>query len=457
MIFLTSIWMAALTSCSLSNSSNDTGSQNPENSTPSDTTPTAAHTPTTPYPEFRGQDFHGEKNFALLMNKYTQGKSLPTPWAGYWWPYTKNGIAAGEFGGLTATTPLGLSQWSSPAGKYDAARGNITHAQEWEVRLHGARVPKVQQWWGHCNGWCAAAALFPEPHEAVTVNGITFGIADIKGLLTEAGMSVNADFFGERVDVDDINSPKYWDIVPDQYFLVLTNYIGKLKQAVLIDRYTGSQIWNQPLAGYSFEYPTPNDYLGNSVEAPHIYRMLVTSTIWWLDDGVSPDVQTHAFNFEAEDPTGVVQSRTLKMEVWLDGPVVFDSSGKIASSGDIVVTRQGEFASGGAWRMGDGYYVDAWPDYMWIPYALVKPTDPEQDYVNPEIDFSWLKTHILVPGGADDLTVDPGNILPAPVASGTVPWPVTPGSPWPGTSPSGSTSPFPWPGFVTDPGHPRPH
>ncbi len=385
------------------------------------TTKPAGNSTPVPYPGFKGTEVRGEKNFAVLINSYARGKIEPTPWAGYWWPYTSNGIAAGNF--FTN---------ESPAGRYDAARGGATAAQLWEIRHHGASVPKLQAWWGHCNGWCAAAALFREPNESVTVNGIPFGIGDIKALLSEAGMSVNADFFGERLDVDDPNSPKYWDTVPDQYFLVLTNYIGKLKQAVLIDRYTGSQIWNQPLAGYQFEYPQPSDYLGNSAEAPNIYRIELTSTLWWLDDGVAPDVQTHPFNFEEEDPTGMVQSRTLRMEVWLDGPVEFDQSGKIKSSGNVIVAREGDFIAGGAWKMGEGMLMDAWPDYMWVPYTIVKPTDPEQDYANPEVDIDWIKTHLLVPGGSDDPSVRPGTVQPAP--------PVHNGnngsnSPWPTYSP----------------------
>lgn len=353
-----------------------------------------------PYPTFRGKDFQGEKNFAFLINNYTKAKLNPTPWAGFWWPYTKNGIAANGDGG-------------SPAGKYDAARGHTTHAQEWEIRKHGAAVPKVQQWWGHCNGWTVAAALFPEPHEAVTVNGINFGIGDIKALLSEAGMGATADFFGERLDWPDPDSPKYWDTIPDQYFLVLTNYIGKQNKPVLIDRYTGDQVWNQPLAAYAFEYPKPEDYLGNSAEAPNVYRILVTSTIWWLDDGVVPDIQTPPFSFENED-NGVIQSRTLRMEVWLDAPVVFDENKKIKSSGNVIVTRQRDYLAGGAWRIGDGYIVDGWPDYMWVPYGISKPTDPEEDYVNPEVDIDWIKKHLLVPGGADDHSTQPGSVEPAP-------------------------------------------
>ena len=420
-ILLFSLYVTLLTSCG------------------TESTPGVGPNPNSPYPTFRGQEFKGEKNFAYLMNNFQEGVAKPSPWAGYWWPYSANGIASG-----------GFFASHSPAGKYDAARGNTTHAQSWELKNHGARVPHLQQWWGHCNGWCAAAALFPEPTEAVVVNGITFGIGDIKALLSETGMSANADFFGERIDVDDSSSPKYWDTVPDQYFLVLTNYLGKLKKTVLIDRYTGSQVWNQPLAGYRLQYPKPEDYLGNTPESPNVYRILVTSTLWWMEDNVPPDVQTPPFSFEEAEGTGVVSSRTLTMEVWLDAPVAFDHSGKITSSGDVIVAREGDYLAGGSWRSHGGYDVDAWPDYMWVPYAVSKPVDGDQDYVNPEVDIDWIRKHLLVAGGLDDTSVTPGAIAPAPILSpfpgmgfpgSGIPGMGSPGMPWPTPTP---TSPPPW-------------
>jgi hypothetical protein len=383
-----------------------------------------------PYPNIRGGDVKGDKNFAELINKYPEGKAKTPAWAAFWWPYTGNGIASGAYGG-------GSSHGGgySPAGKYDAARGGRTNSQSWEIQNHGSRVPKVQGWWGHCNGWCAASALLPEPVQGVKVNGIEFGVADIKGLLAEAGMSVSADFFGNRVDAWNSYDQRRWeDTVPDQYFLVLTNFMGKLQSTVLIDRYTGDQIWNQPLAGYRIKYPTKDDYLGCT---GNVCKVNIQSTIWWYNDsGVPATVITPEFKWQDElDPASgaeVVQHRDLSMEVWLDGPVEFGSDGKITKSGDVIVTRDGDFFAGGAWKMGS-MNVDANPDYMWVPYSFIKP-DPTDDYANPSIDIDWIKAHLLVPGGADDTSVHPSPIATAP-------------SPLPSPSdhPTHSPGPDPWP------------
>ncbi|NDD92297.1 hypothetical protein EBZ37_09455 [bacterium] len=368
-------------------------------------------------------DLAGEKNFAVLMNRYQQGRPSRSPWVGYWWPYTANGIASGRYTG-----------GASPAGKYDAARGGATQAQIWEILNHGARVRGVQGWWGHCNGWCVAAALYPEPIESQRVNGVRFEIADQKALLSEAAMEVSADFYGNRVDwSSDWNSPKYDDVIPAQYFLVLTNYMGKLRQTVLIDRYTGDQVWNQPLAGYRFQMPKPDDYLGADPAAPNVYRIRVTSTLWWMDDNVSPGAISPEFKFETNS---MIRSRTLQMELWLDGPVVFDSSGALMSSGDVVVARDGDFLIGGRWfdgNMGN----QAHPDYMWVPYSILRP-DPRSDekHANVYVDMDWVRRHILS-GGVDDTSV-----TPAPIRVPPVPIPTSSPSDGSGTpNPPGPTPP----------------
>jgi hypothetical protein len=93
-------------------------------------------------------------NFAVLMNHYREGRPDRT------------------LGGLLVALHR---QWhrerlrrpvGRPAGKYDAARGLRDGAQAWEVSMHGAKMKGAQGWWGPCNGWCAAAALYPKPREA---------------------------------------------------------------------------------------------------------------------------------------------------------------------------------------------------------------------------------------------------------------------------------------------------
>lgn len=386
-----------------------------------------------PYPNHRGGAAQGERNFAVLINESREGKPHKTPWVGFWWPYTKNGIAAGSGEGSGGGG-------SSPAGKYDAARGfrGTSSSQYWEVKNHGAGVPKVESWWGHCNGWCVASALFDEPRAPVRVNGIEFGVADTKALLTEAGMEVSADYFGERFEFGNASgNPKFEDTVPNQYFLVLTNYMGRRGMIVLMDRYTGNQVWNQPVAGYRFEYPKPEDYLGASPEAPNVYRINLKSTLWWMEDNVPAGALTDPFDFERSNARQV-SSRVLNMELWLDAPVVFGPDGKIASSGNIIVTRENDLHVGGVWKNG-GVYSDGHPDYMWIPYSVVKPTE----YANPHVDIEWLKKHILS-GGVDDPTASPRPPEPAPNPE-----------PSPSPRPSPRPDPFPRPDPDPDP-NPRP-
>jgi hypothetical protein len=396
-----------------------------------------------PYPNIRGGEVKGDKNFATLINKYAQGRG-DRGWAGFFWPYVNNGIASGAFGGGSSHGGGG----HSPAGKYDAARGGKTKAQSWEVKNHGSSVPKVQGWWGHCNGWCAASALIDEPREGAKVNGIQFTVGDLKGILSEVGMSVTADFFGNRVDPWAYDDKRWDDTVPSQFFLVLTNYMGKAGRTVLIDRFTGHEVWNQPLAGYRFAYPKPSDYLGCT---NGVCKINLEVRLWWYNDsGVPAGVLTPEFNWEdARDPASgamAIEHRDLVMELWLDGPVVFGPDSKITSSGDVLVTHDGEFYAGGAWKM--GYHnPDGNPDYMWVPYSFVAP-DPNDDYGNPEVDWEWVKAHLMVPGGKDDPSVRPVPVEPAP-------------SPRPSPSPRPTTTPGPRPSSNPVPipfptGSPRP-
>jgi hypothetical protein len=391
-----------------------------------------------PFSPKPGVAAQGEHNFAVLMNNYAKGTPAIQPWAGAWWPYKDFGIA-------TAKHDQRSSFLYSPAGKYDAARGHTTNAQAWETQNHGAfyfedgQMKQSQGWWGHCNGWSAAAVKFAEPKQSRVVNGIEFGVHDIKALLTEASQVVSADFFGNRIDWHhEYGSPFYWDVAPNQFFLVLTNYMGARKLPILIDQDTGPEVWNQPLAGYRFEAPTPKDYLGQLPNGR--YGIKLKAKIWWASDEVGAAETTPAFDFP-ERKTHHFHSREFWLELHLDGPVAFDSSNRIVSSGSIVVERSGEAFSGGKWLEIGHVHANSvewfkafdsckrcWPDYMWVPYRVIPKSEwtlkPNQTYVNPDIDIDWIITHVLA--GIDDNSV-PRSVprtapspIPSPVPSPSI-------------------------------------
>jgi hypothetical protein len=325
--------------------------------------------PTPPPPPYQplGPDGNvvGETAFAELLRRYSQGRATRTPWVGYWWPFSEGGI-------------------SEAAERYEHAFG-ISGVKNWELTHHGQGASGFQSWWGHCNGWAAAAALLPEPRDSVNVAGTTFGVSEQKQLLSEIAMETRSDFFGTRDDTDDPTSPSFQDIFPDQFFLVLTNLAGA-GGPLIIDRYTGSQVWNQPVAGYRISPVTANDDLGVDPSAPDVHRVRVTIQLWWARDDVAADAVTEPFEF-ADGQS--YRSRSYRAEIWLDAPARFDSAGNLAGAGNVIVTRNSSTAAGGAWTNSDADLMETHPDYAWVPLDL----QPSTGFANPELDANWIRTH----------------------------------------------------------------
>ncbi|MCL4544795.1 MAG: hypothetical protein M1118_09415 [Chloroflexi bacterium] len=105
------------------------------------------------------------------------GQAATLPWSGWWWPAS-----------VDPYQPPYLFEMGGPLAKYDAyvvARGGANpHVRTWEQEhIHFDRSQLF--WAGHCNGWAAAALLEPQPTRSVTAAGITFTVADQKGLLSD--------------------------------------------------------------------------------------------------------------------------------------------------------------------------------------------------------------------------------------------------------------------------------
>ncbi len=104
----------------------------------------------------------------------------------------------------------------------------------------GNRGERTPTWYGHCNGWTAAAIRHAEPQRSVVRNGVTFTPADIKGLLAEIYMYADSEFLG-GIDPS---------INPGVLHLVLANWLGRGSHPVGMETAVGEVVINFPIFNY---------------------------------------------------------------------------------------------------------------------------------------------------------------------------------------------------------------
>lgn len=293
-------------------------------------------------------------------------------------------------------------------------------ATEHEVMKHGNGQFGIGDWWGHCNAWSAAAIMEPEPVREVTVGGVTFTPADLKALLTEAWMECQSSFYGARNEWDGDEEARvkadFKDVTPAAFHIHLADQIGNKDKSFVIDRYTGSQVWNQPLKAYrSFIEPAYEvtegaaapvkravkltRYDGRGVPAEkelgerELYPVTVQTTFWWVTDGLPHD----AITVEGPAPSTVTDAqfkdwwwvkktyddqihiRTVSYELWLTKPLD-DPEARIVGDG--------------VWMHGDAsQYNHSHPDFMWQPLDNVN--NAYRDYENEYVDYDRVVEELL--------------------------------------------------------------
>ena len=116
----------------------------------------------------------------------------------------------------------------------------------WEIL--NSYNPGGESWWGHCNGWAAAAILTHEPREERTISSgdhdISFSTSDLKGLLTESHYSTLSTFYGERYngEEDDIS-----DLSPAHFHKLITFYLKEQGVPFVFDTTASEAVWNFPV------------------------------------------------------------------------------------------------------------------------------------------------------------------------------------------------------------------
>ncbi|MDF1563876.1 MAG: proprotein convertase P-domain-containing protein [Deltaproteobacteria bacterium] len=298
---------------------------------------------------------------------------------------------------------------------------NVDTATEWEILNHGQGVPGVGGWWGHCNAWSAAAIMDPEPRVATTVGGIEFTPADVKGYLAEAWMEQRSSFHGSRANEDpwDKNSDgktdwadtevAYKDLTPASFHIFLADQIGNKDKSFVIDRYTGDQVWNQPMRAYQTRMEplyegetamkrqvkqTSYSYNGTGSEKDtgekDVYPVLVTTTFHWITDGL-PHNALNVAEITHRDDRGEfadswairrkyddqVEIRTLTYELWLSRPL-----------GD----EKAQIIGDGEWKHGSMIGNQNHPDFAWQPQGQ---SPSQRDYENPYVPYDRIVSEIL--------------------------------------------------------------
>jgi hypothetical protein len=115
------------------------------------------------------------------------------------------------------------------------------------MRYNGGRG--VPTWYGHCNGWTAAAIRHAEPQKSVVRNGVTFTPADIKGLLAEVYMYSDSEFLG---GIDPA-------INPAVLHLTLGNWLGRGSHPVGMETAVGEVVINFPVFNYKTQISKLSD------------------------------------------------------------------------------------------------------------------------------------------------------------------------------------------------------
>ncbi|MBI4614603.1 MAG: pre-peptidase C-terminal domain-containing protein [Planctomycetes bacterium] len=150
------------------------------------------------------------------------------PWSGIWWPQSEgllsigwngtncyrydstqkkyvaiDGVADNEASPLMKYDRFVEKRWGTNPGAalvelHGDDRYDFSHHVYGEIKERYDREGVNYSWWGHCNGWAAAAIMEKEPITSVTANGIRFEVGDLKGILTEVFFGSGADFTGTR-------------------------------------------------------------------------------------------------------------------------------------------------------------------------------------------------------------------------------------------------------------------
>jgi hypothetical protein len=333
-------------------------------------------------------------NLRDLYNNYRVAQPDNVPWAGSYFAYRNDGIAA-------------------HAAKYDKYFDQGSQAEKWERKNHScSNVDSSLRdgcngWWGHCNAWSAAGIKEKEPRDTLRASRMDFTVGDQKAYLTEMWMNSGSLFAGltqkstptgdwiwnpdseiaRRTNRDGSTYYEaFWDVTPRTFFLIFTNYVGILRQGVVVDRFTGEQVWNQPIVGYRILPISQADITREDRDGRSLWVVNMAMKFYWANDNVGPEHVSSGFDIRRtsdspsiDPPADDYSGRLLRFKLFVDGEISVGSDGKLEGAGRIV--------GDGVWYHQEHPQAfvnidQSHPDFIWRPTEIA----PGEGSANPYID-----------------------------------------------------------------------
>lgn len=342
--------------------------------------------------------------FKDLFNQFRVAQPKNVPWAGNFFPYSSDGTAI-RLDARGNTSARGRS----PMEVYGTLSRTGSAAHDWEMEFHscdkltGSLKRSCESWWGHCNGWAAAAIKETEPRKALRLGSETLSVAEQKAIYSElwlSSSSLNAGWTDKEKKtgawIHDHDRPtdsyrKFWDVSPRAFFLIFTNYVGAQQTGIVIDRFTGDEVWNQPVVGYRILPLRPSDITEVRDGNRSYWSVFLRIKIYWANDlGTHPAHLSDEFDitkttdYDSLESFGVdYEGRFLQFRLNFDAPV------RISADGTRVLAA-GNMLGDGIWEHQEDSrnyplhrHNEMHPDFIWLPL------DPIQDfsgYGNPHVD-----------------------------------------------------------------------
>ncbi len=355
-----------------------------------------------------------ERNLERLP---TQGQAARIPWAGPYWVTYRDSINFRWDGPNTDSAAMKYEKAFAVPGVEDAvsrqfgvdscatckacttdADCNFAPRQTCAIRNGKTEGRCIPNWWGLCHAWAPVSVMWPEPLHRVVRNGVTFHIQDLKALATLVHNTVTNRFVSLRCNLDSYSNMDFdrdgrpepqqcRDTNPGSYHILLTHYLGLMRQTFVQDRTFDLEVYNAPVRAFRvLETRAVNAQEANALVSPDAsdnaatYRFNPNATRFvYFKTEVSHIGESGAetnHNFSA-----VIDEYTFK--------TTYEYVLELDAAGTIV---------GGEWA---GESKRLHPDFVWLPLGPDRQSEAEEKISYAAVKSLYDESLIPDPNAGD--------------------------------------------------------